>query len=310
MKLVEKNYVIKLAVTVIFVFIFFPNLVRAADFFFDSSSEKIYKDDTFVVKLKLSTADNLINAVEGSLSFDNSKLEVKEISTGGSIFSLWPKPAVFLNEKGKISFVGGVMGGFQGVDAEILKIIFTAKKEGAADLQFEKDSSLFLNDGKGTKVSFKAKPFRVSILERPEGLVPKDEWQPLLKQDMTQPEPFELIVDKIPFVFEGDYFVSFFTTDKDSGIDHYEIREGDGGLIKAESPYRLKDQSLRSKIEVKALDKAGNERLVVLQPLHPEKIYQKFLFWGIIILILLVALGFFFRKKKRSKPGKFIRSRK
>ena len=51
MKLVEKNYVIKLAVTVIFVFIFFPNLVRAADFFFDSSSEKIYKDDTFVVKL-------------------------------------------------------------------------------------------------------------------------------------------------------------------------------------------------------------------------------------------------------------------
>src|SRR3989338_5596541 len=91
---------IRFAAIAIFVFIFFPALARASDFFFDSTSEQLYQGDTFVVQLKLSTADNLINAVEGTLSFDNTKLEVKEISAGGSIFSLWPKPATALNEKG------------------------------------------------------------------------------------------------------------------------------------------------------------------------------------------------------------------
>src|SRR3989344_7507451 len=175
MKAEKKYYRWKTIVIAIFVFIFFPDLARASDFFFDSNLEKVYQGDTFVVQLKLSTADNLINAVEGYLSFDNSKLEVKEISAGGSIFSLWPKPAVALNDKGEINFVGGVMGGFQGANAEILKIIFLAKKEGVANLNFGKNSLLFLNDGKGTKTSFTTKPFRLSVLERPAGLAPADE---------------------------------------------------------------------------------------------------------------------------------------
>ena len=299
----EKKYFgIKFAVIAIFVFVFFPALVKASDFFFDSTLEPIYKGDTFIVQLKLSTTDNLINAVEGYLSFDNNKLEVKEISAGGSIFSLWPKPATAQNDNGEISFVGGVIGGFQGDGAEILKIIFLAKNEGAASLNFENNSLLFLNDGKGTKISYTAKPFWVGIQERPAGLAPKDEWRPLLEQDKTPPESFELIVDKSKFVFEGDYFVSFFTTDKDSGVDHYEIKEGDGPFIKADSPYRLKDQSLRNTIEVKAVDKAGNEKVVVLLPLRPESIYQKFLFWGILIvaLVLLFLGGSVWRKKRHS----------
>lgn len=302
MKEEKKYYKWKVSVIAIFVFIFFPALARASGFFFDSTADKIYQGDTFIVQLKLSTTDNLINAVEGYLSFDNNNLEVKEVSTGGSIFSLWPKPALILNEKGEISFVGGVMGGFQGANAEILKIIFLAKKEGTAGLNFEKNSLLFLNDGKGTKISYTVRPFKLSILKRPTELAPKDEWQPLLKQDTNPPEPFELILDKSPFVFEGDYFISFFTTDKESGVDHYEIKEGEGMLVKADSPYKLNDQSLRSVIEVKAVDKAGNERLAVLQPLHPEKIYQKSWFWGIIIIVLafLYLGGKLWGKKSRS----------
>ncbi|MEK7131698.1 MAG: cohesin domain-containing protein [Patescibacteria group bacterium] len=300
-KLEIRNYRVAVVVA-IFVFIFFPALASASDFFFNSTSEPIYSGDTFIVQLKLSTTDNLINAVEGYLSFDNNKLEVKEISAGGSIFSLWPQPAVVLNETGEISFVGGVMGGFQGANAEILKIIFLAKNNGIADVDFEKYSLLFLNDGNGTKTSYTVKPFKLSILERPAGLAPKDEWQPLLKQDTNPPEPFELIVDKSNFVFDGDYFVSFFSTDKESGVDYYEIKEGSGSFVKANSPYRLKDQSLRGIIEVKAVDKAGNERMSVLQPQHPEKIYQKLLFYGIIVvsLVLLFLGGFIWRKKRGS----------
>lgn len=274
-------------VIAIFIFLFFPALAGASNFFFDSTSDKIYTGDTFIVQLKLSTADNSINAVEGNLSFDNEKLEVQEISAGGSIFSLWPKPAAASNASGKISFVGGVMGGWRGANAEILKIIFLAKEAGPADINFENDSFLFLNDGNGTKTSYTIEPFELLILERPAGQAPKDEWQPLLKQDANPPESFDLIIDKSNSVFEGDYFVSFFTTDKESGVDHYEIKEGaDGLFINGDSPYRLRDQSLRGIIQVKAVDKAGNERVTALQPLHPKKIYQKSWFWGLIIIML------------------------
>lgn len=304
MKVEKKYYKWKIIVIAVFVFVFFPTLARASDFFFDSTTDQIYQGDTFIVQLKLSTTDNLINAVEGYLSFDNNKLEVKEISAGGSIFSLWPKPATVIGDNGEISFVGGVMGGFQGANGEILKIIFLAKKEGAAGINFENNSLLFLNDGKGTKVSYTVKPLTLSILERPAGLAPKDEWQPLIAQDTNPPEPFELIVDKSNFVFKGDYFVSFFTTDKESGVDHYEIKEGNGSFINGNSPYRLTDQSLRSIIEVKAVDKAGNERIAVLQPLHPEKM-RKSLFWGIIIIVLVALyLGGKIWRKKRSSSAR------
>ena len=302
MKEEKKYYKWKIIIIAIFVFIFFPALARASDFFFDSTSEELYQGDTFVVQLKLSTADNLINAVEGTLSFDNTKLEVKEISAGGSIFSLWPKPATALNEKGEINFVGGVIGGFQGANAEILKIIFFAKKEGTAKVALNSNSLLFLNDGQGTKVVYKSEPLNLLILKRPANLKPKDEWQPFLEEDKNPPEPFEIVIDRNSAMFSGKYFASFFTTDKESGIDHYEIKDGEGQLVKADSPYELHDQSLRSKVEVKAIDKAGNERVSVLQPLHPIKIYQKSLFWGIIIvaLVLLFLGGSVWRKKHRS----------
>ena len=302
MRLGKRNVKSGFVISLVFVFILFPTLASAAELFFESTSDKFYQGDVFVVKLKLSSADNSINAFEGNMSFDSSKLEVKEISTGGSIFSLWPTPAV-PNDIGQISFVGGVMGGFQGEGAEILKIAFVAKNIGVADINIMKSSVLFLNDGKGTRVDYSARPLELSVLEHPVGLPSKDEWQPLLEQDNTPPESFELMVDKNNYIFEGDYFVSFFTTDTESGVDYYEIREGEVGLFaRANSPYKLKDQSLRSVIEVKAVDKAGNERLISMSPLHSESVYQKFWFWSIlfILAVLFYLGGKVWRRKRQS----------
>ncbi|HHE65575.1 MAG TPA: hypothetical protein ENL09_06080 [Bacteroidetes bacterium] len=93
-----------------------------------------------------------------------------------------------------------------------------------------------------------------------------------------------------PNIYDGKYFIVFSTVDKQTGLDHYEILEitpeelekikkEDGGIAnffnklfgkweeksswkEGESPYLLADQSLGSVIKVKAIDKAGNERLV------------------------------------------------
>ena len=68
--------------------------------------------------------------------------------------------------------------------------------------------------------------------------------------------------------------MAFSTTDPQSGIDHYEILEGsDTVWHNATSPYRLTDQSLSSNIYIRAVDGAGNFRVVELpaeNSPHPE----------------------------------------
>jgi len=55
-----------------------------------------------------------------------------------------------------------------------------------------------------------------------------------------------------------------------------------------ESPYLLKDQKLKSFIYVKAVDKAGNERIATLAPRYPLKWYEKWENWIIIIIVTFI----------------------
>jgi len=113
--------------------------------------------------------------------------------------------------------------------------------------------------------------------------------------DATSPEEFKPEIGKAPAVFEGKYFIAFSTIDKQTGIDYYEILEADkrgyqrGTIRKAEwkkgsSPYLLEDQSLRSVIKVKAVDKAGNERIEEIVP--PYKVT-----WKDVLVIILILIG-------------------
>lgn len=267
----------------IFGFVSLPLSVSAQTYriFVSPEVKEVYKDDVFVMEIRISSPEQMINAIESVLLFDKDKLEVKELSTGGSLFVLWPQKPTFSNEDGKISFVAGTPDGFQGENALVLKIIFLAKNEGEAKLDFEDTTSFFLADGKGTQVTPWLKSLIVNILERPTEITPKDERQEIIIKDKNPPEPFEIKLAKDPFVFDNQYFISFFTTDRESGIAHYEVKEGDRDFAQAESPYLLKDQSLRSLIQVKAVDKAGNERIAQLMP--PKKPFP----WGIVILILV-----------------------
>jgi hypothetical protein len=129
---------------------------------------------------------------------------------------------------------------------------------------------------------------------------PADDWNTILSNDKKAPESFEITPGKDPSIFDNRYFISFFTTDAESGVAYFEIKEEGGSFVKGNSPYELKDQSLRSKIEVKAVDKAGNERVVVLKPSGVKNIYQKLLFWGIIIIaVVILSLGGKIWGKKR-----------
>ena len=272
----------------------------ATTIYLEREEKDIYEGDVFVVDLKISSPDKSINAIDGAIIYDNQKLEIKEVSSGGSLFVLWPRSPVFSNEKGNLSFVGGTPEGFQGENGKVFKIAFFAKTAGETKIDFRDGFSVFLHDGKGTQINPWLKPLSLNILTRPPEIRAKDEWQVLIESDKNPPEPFEITLGKDPSIFNNQYFISFFATDKESGVKYYEIKEGDKDFIKGESPYLLKDQSLKSIIKVKAVDMAGNERIEELLPIPapaPTPFYKNIVFWVIIlfILFLLIAAGIFFK---------------
>jgi hypothetical protein len=68
---------------------------------------------------------------------------------------------------------------------------------------------------------------------------------------------------------------------------------------KAESPYVLEDQSLRSYVVVKAVDKAGNERVEILYPRRILVFDDVLMF--IVCLMILVCLMIFVIKFRYSR---------
>jgi|GEM_PF-507016 len=129
--------------------------------------------------------------------------------------------------------------------------------------------------------------------------LPGENWSPRISLrimiDTKAPKEFIPKIGQDPAVFEGKYFLSFSTTDEKSGIDYYEIFEQRQSLIGttteqdwkiAETPYLLQDQTLQSIILIKAVDKAGNERISEIIPAE-KPVPWKTIILGLIVLVVI-----------------------
>lgn len=291
----------------IFLFIFSVSFAKAAVLYLDPANGQYNSDDTFIVVLRIDTEKECINTIEANLKFPQDILEAVDFSQGKSIISLWIKSPVIDQKSGLISFSGGIPGGYCGIipgdpgETDILgEIIFkvpdSLNGNKTAEIIFLENSQVLLNDGLGTPAQLKNMGAVFNLLsEKTEA--PKREWEENVSKDNILPEPFQIEVNRNPAIFEGKYFITFSTADKQTGIDHYEVKEGKGDWNRATSPYLLEDQKLKSIIEVKAIDKAGNERISeYIPPKRPIYI------WIIIISLFVLAGIFFFAKKyKKSK---------
>ena len=165
------------------------------------------------------------------------------------------------------------------------------QKEGRLTLTPD-NLSVYLHDGKGTKDDVRVKNVVIDVLPKRPDSLSRDDWNTILSNDKTPPEFIEAIVSRDAHILDNRYFVSFFAVDEDSGIAYYEIKEGDRDFVRAESPYPLQDQSSKSIVQIKAVDKAGNESAVTpyLAPSPHTPFYRTILFW-IAVILLLVFVG-------------------
>ena len=287
----------------IFSFLFF-NYCEAAILYFDPSQASFWQGETFFVDVRIDTQGECFNAVEASINYPPNLLEAIDFNQGNSILSLWVNPPSIDRTTGIVSFAGGVPGGYCGEIPGIAgktnllgKIAFktssqTTKKE-TAKASFGA-SQVLLNDGLGTAAKLSTEPAVFTILPK-KAAEPRNQLQEAIKNDKITPEAFVIQLGRDSSLFDNEYFITFSTTDKQTGVDYYEVQEGLTPWQKTQSPYHLKDQNLKSIIKVKAVDKAGNEQIATLEPLR-----RAFDWWLVIIaLAILAAFGFFFANRKK-----------
>lgn len=290
----------------------------AASLYMDPGSAdlKIGDSVTMAVRLDVSeAAGECVNAVDATINY-SPEIEPVDISLGQSIFRMWVEEPTIDKNKNQITFAGGIPNGYCGrisgdpqLTNKIIEIVFvSAKKEileedtdVIAEINFSENTNAYLNDGFGTVANLRTDGS--TIVVKPELGGDSNQWLELVASDRTAPEPFSISLQKGNGAFSDKYYIVFNTTDKQTGIDHYEIIEepldslnifrfgaANAPWITARSPYVLDDQNLNSTIRVKAFDNAGNFYMATLVPdehLRNTPLTEKI---SKVIIIIFLAL--------------------
>ncbi|MFH1173287.1 MAG: hypothetical protein V1692_02040 [bacterium] len=272
----------------------------AVELYLSASKETFQPEEKFLVSIFLNTENDSINAIEGRIIFPKDILALEEIRDGDSLITFWlERPRTAANE---IVFSGIIPGGYFDKKGLVFSMVFQAKQAGNGSIDFS-DAKVLLNDGQGTAAKLSMVGLPLAVIES-SGVSSKPEEIVLPIKDDDPPELFTPAVAQDPTLFNGQSFLVFATQDKGSGIDYYEVKEGLGRFVKATSPYLLINQRLNNKITVRAVDKAGNERLAVLPAPNPWPLYQKIIFSAIIIVVISLIYiigGILWKRCKKSK---------
>ncbi len=323
----------KLLFFILYSLFFIPAFASAAvSVFLDPENISAGSRDTFMATVRIETDGECVNAIEGRIKFDPSVLRAVDFSRGQSLISLWVAPTKIDHNAGTISFSGGIPGGYcgrvsgdPGLTNILGKAVFSPVPNTAAPavtrIDFSPESEVLLGDGFGTPADAKYRGAKVAIENKESA---ENEWLLEVRADTIAPEFFTILLDREQNAYNGKYFIAWNTTDKQSGIDHYEVLEtnpwkfgflqnlfGDekrAYWTRAESPYVLEDQNLRSKIYVKAADKIGNERIAEFNPdtslLRRVEVDRMWLLVTGILSILVFAITA--RRMRRESAKKIV----
>lgn len=311
-----------------------PSAVSAATLYIDPGVSEILRGESLTMAVRLDTdesAGECINTVDGVISYSEN-IEPVDVSIGNSIFPMWVERPTINKENRTITFAGGIPNGYCGrVDGDprltnvLTEIIFrspgfvvgaTQSDSNQAKITFLPETTAYLNDGLGTKADLETLSAQIT-LNPAGGSGENNLWRDKVSADKVPPEEFSITLLKQDH--SDVYFAVFNTTDKQTGIDRYQIMEepltkfgsfqwgeADAPWLEATSPQKLQDQSLNSTIRVKAIDKAGNVYIATLIPdeslrtTSHEQIFTIVLVAvGAGLLLLLLIISYFWWANRR-----------
>lgn len=289
----KKNIVI--AIAIIMCSVILPANVFAASIS-ASSARSISAKDTATIGVYLNTEGQMINTIDGTVSLSDThggNFEVKELSLAQSQVDLWTrKPS--LDDSNTISFVGGIPGGITGEKLLLFTVIVKINDSGTFTVS-PKNINVFLHDGLGTSLAVEKNSSTITVGAPKENVY--DAWKEIVSNDNNAPKPFTIEMVQDPNLYEGKKFLSFETTDDESGIWYYEVKEGNNPPVRTGNHYVLINQKSNLDITVTAYDKAGNFQVAVFSQSYPINWVRL----GIALIVVCIIYGVYvIRRKKRN----------
>lgn len=139
-----------------------PTVASAASLSVTPASVSVATGDIITESIAVSSADQALNALSGTLSYPPDLLSVQSITHARSIITLWVAEPV-VSQDGSIAWSGIVPNpGFTGKAGSVFSIQFRAKKSGAAHLAIT-NAEVLANDGNGTDIFTTASGARIAI---------------------------------------------------------------------------------------------------------------------------------------------------
>ncbi len=281
--------------------VWLPHAAHAATLYLDSDQSSFHVGDTALIRVRIDTEGQVINAVEGALALDHAAeaVSLRDINTAGSRFSLWPGKPLPSERNTRITFTGGSPDGINARDANILSIVLELRAAGTVSLT-PQTIAAYVHDGKGTADVVRSRDLVIEVLPAAADSPGTDAWRTIVESDVTPPEPFEIQLGQDRSTFDGKKFISFNTTDGQSGISHYEVSEQGLPPVHSANTYVLREQDAPVSVTVTAYDAAGNMRESTYHPATARQTSYAAIgvFVGVLLLLLVVLVR---RRRRRSK---------
>lgn len=292
----------KILLIIIVLFLLSAKPTFAASLLFDSSiaDGHVGLHQMFKVNIRLDPEGQVINGLEAHISYPHDLLKLSGIEDGSSFLSMWLERAHEGN--GNINLSGIVPGGFGGSIAgseyskfgpgDVVTLIFDPIKAGVAVVGVASSTAL-LNDGVGTKAFLKNGSVAITIGDYLNV-------SPIANTDVISPD-FIYAESHYDSALAGQYLF-FAASDKDSGVDHYEIKVGDVWQT-IQSPYLINQDG--GVYYIKAIDRAGNERIKEIPVAALPSDTSGLVFWSAVVLasILIILVGrFTWIKRNKKQP--------
>ena len=304
-KISRKNNIIHGIYLLIFLFAFslIAKNVSAATVTLKINKATINVGDTVAVDVYVDTEGQTLNVVEGSINVSSglNNISIKELSTANSALNYWVRNPSWSEKDGIISFIGGIPGGFKQGSAQIFRIYLTAKESGEVVFT-PAQMKAYANDGLASPVSVSFLPLSIKI----DGLtktIPQDDWKQTLSSDLKAPVGIQVELGQDPSLFDGLKFINMSASDSGSGIDHFEVKEGERSPVRTSESYVLQNQEKLEPITIFAYDKSGNisKKDLVSQKIEasssPVAVY--ILIFIVLIFALIIFIIYKIIKKRR-----------
>jgi hypothetical protein len=259
----------------------------------------VAQQQQFYIDVVLDTHGQDINGIQGAVAFSSDNLKFVRSEIGNSNVTMWVTQSAL--QGNVLNFLGIIPGGFDGLinpfdpnhklPAQIVRLVFEAKAAGPAIITASQ-FSVTANDGQGTLTAIPDTTTNLTVTEAiaPSTYTVTDVIPPLLSASV--------VTDKN--LYDGKYTLIYTAIDKQSGIDHVDLQEGNGPWTRIDSPYELQDQTRKGILSLRAYDVAGNVTVISLPASpspHPSRVPII-----ILALIVIIILYVIYKKTRHRHP--------